>query len=157
MVLDYTIGIKGLWNSNFGYHKVKLRIDDRFRINPLGFTDYAVEVGKIWGPAPWPFLFNHNGNTSYMSDKTAFNLMRNLELLAINTLPYLFNIISMVSFSIKFPEIKKLKLREVVTFNALYSSLVNYDSHKQLLAFPQYQTSNKPALYQPYYEDKIWN
>jgi translation initiation factor IF-1 len=151
--IKYTLGVKNLWQANFGYHKLLVTIDDRIRINPIGYLDYYIEAGKIWGATPWPFLFNHNGNNSYFYDRFAFNRMNTLEF------------VSDEYFSIKvehhfdgalfnrIPGFRKLKWREVVTASALYGSMRNYDAHKQLVVFPQYIGQNiKPSLQQPYYE-----
>lgn len=152
--LDYTLGIRGLWNATFGYHKLKLRVNDRIRINPLGFTDYMIEGGKIWGAVPWPFLFNHSGNSSWFYDRNAFNLMLPLEFVSDQYAAIFIQHHFDGFFLNKIPLVKKLKWREVVTFNALYGSLVNYAQHKELIRFPQYPQNSqiKPALYQPYYE-----
>lgn len=153
IILDYSVAIKDFWNSDFQYHKLRLRIDDRIRINPLGFTDYLIDIGKIWGAAPWPMLFNHQGNTSFMYDPVAFNLMRNLEFAGDEYVAIFIKHNFDGFFLNKIPLIKKLKWREVVTFNALFSSLKNFEAHSNLLMFPQYPARNlSPALYQPYYE-----
>jgi len=150
--IKYTLGVKNLWRANFGYHKLLITVFDRFRINPIGYTDYYVEAGKIWGAAPWPFLFNHNGNPTFMYDRFAFNRMNTLEFVSDEYVALklehhfeglLFN---------RIPGFRKLKWREVFTASALYGSLRNYEAHKNLVTFPQYQNAIKPSLQQPYYE-----
>ena len=151
--IKYTLGVKNLWQANFGYHKLVMSVSDRFRINPLGYTDYYVEAGKIWGAAPWPFLFNHQGNLTFMYDRFAFNRMNTLEFVSDEYVMLkiehhfdglLFN---------RIPGFRKLKWREVFTAGALYGSLRNYEEHRKLVTFPQYQGLNiKPSLQQPYYE-----
>lgn len=149
----YTLGVKNLWQANFGYHKLVMSVSDRFRINPIGYTDYYVEAGKIWGAAPWPFLFNHQGNVTFMYDRFAFNRMNTLEFVSDEYVTLrlehhfdglLFN---------RIPGFRKLKWREVFTATALYGSLRNYEEHKKLVSFPQYPGLGiKPSLQQPYYE-----
>lgn len=150
--IKYTLGVKNLWEANFGYHKLLVTLDDRIRINPAGYFDYYIEAGKIWGAVPWPFLFNHNGNNSYFYDRYAFNRMNTLEFVSdeyVSTrVEYhldgaLFN---------RIPGFRKLKWREVFTFNALFGSLRNYEAHKNVVLFPQYGGHIKPSLQQPYYE-----
>lgn len=151
--IKYTLGVKNLWDANFGYHKLVMSVSDRFRINPIGYTDYYIEAGKIWGAAPWPFLFNHQGNTTFMYDRFAFNRMNTLEFVSDEYVTLkvehhfdglLFN---------RIPGFRKLKWREVFTASALYGSLRNYEAHKKLVSFPQYPGMNiKPSLQQPYYE-----
>lgn len=149
----YTLGVKDLWQADFGYHKLVITVNDRFRINPLGYTDYYIEAGKIWGAAPWPFLFNHQGNPTFMYDRFAFNRMNTLEFVSDEYVAIkmehhfeglLFN---------RIPGFRKLKWREVFTASALYSSLRNYEEHKKLVTFPHYAGAGiKPSLTQPYYE-----
>lgn len=150
--IKYTLGVKNLWQANFGYHKLLITVDDRIRMNPIGYLDYYIEAGKIWGAAPWPFLFNHNGNNSYFYDRLSFNRMNTLEFVSDEFISIkvehhfdglLFN---------RIPGFRKLKWREVITAGAVYGSLRNYDAHKKLVVFPQYGGNIKPSLQQPYYE-----
>ncbi|MCS6981709.1 MAG: DUF5686 and carboxypeptidase regulatory-like domain-containing protein [Flavobacteriales bacterium] len=154
VLVDYNIGIRGLWNATFGYHKLRIRIDDRVRLNPFGFFDYFIDAGKIWGAVPWPFLFNHPGNTSYMYDIRGFNLMQNLEFCADEYFSVFFSYHFDGFFFNRIPGFRKLKWREVVTGRALYASLRNFAQHRQLIRFPQPGTGEGivPAIYQPYYE-----
>lgn len=154
VTVDYFLGIQGFWNATFGYHKIRIRIDDRVRLNPLGFFDYFIDAGKIWGAVPWPFLFNHPGNTSYMYDNRGFNLMNNLEFCADEYFSVFLSYHFDGFFFNRIPGFRKLKWREVVTGRALYASLRNFEQHRQLIRFPQPWAEREivPAIYQPYYE-----
>ena len=50
------MGIKNLFNSDYNYHKLVVNVDDRIRINPIGYFDYILEYGKIWNQLPYPLL-----------------------------------------------------------------------------------------------------
>jgi len=154
ILIDYTTGIKGLWDSDISYHKLRIQIEDRVRLNPVGFFDFRVDAGKIWGAVPWPFLFNHPGNTTYMYDPRAFNLMNNLEFVGDEYTAIFLSYHFDGFFFNRIPGFRKLKWREVITANALYSSLRNYDAHSKWIQFPQQFAQNgfTPALPQPYYE-----
>lgn len=154
VVLDYSVGMRGFWNGDFAYHKIRLRVDDRVRLNPLGFFDYFIDAGKIWGAVPWPFLFNHPGNTSYMYDNRGFNLMNNLEYCADEYFSVFLSYHFDGFFFNKIPGFRKLKWREVVTGRALYASLRQFAQHRELIRFPHPGAAQGlvPAIYQPYYE-----
>lgn len=150
--IKYTLGVKDLWEANFGYHKLLITVDDRIRINPIGYLDYYIEAGKIWGAAPWPFLFNHNGNNSYFYDRMSFNRMNTLEFVSDEFISFKLEHHFEGALFNRIPGFRKLKWREVITAGAVYGSLRNYEAHKKLVVFPQYGGNMKPSLQQPYYE-----
>ena len=77
----YTMGIKGILNSQYNYHRVRLRIKHWFFISPIGWLEYEIEGGKTFSDKPLPYLLleTHPGNEAYFYNKSSFNSMNNME------------------------------------------------------------------------------
>ena len=131
---QYTLGIKNLFGSDYDYHKLSISIDDRIRINPIGYFDYILAYGKIWGQVPYPLLELHGGNETYIYDIYAYNSMNYYEFgsdeYASATIAHHFD----GFFLNKVPLIKKLKWREVVGGKAVIGSVNN--KNREQLIFP---------------------
>lgn len=132
--VQYTMGVKNFFNSDYNYHKLVINVDDRIRINPIGYLDYVLECGKIWGQLPYPLLEMHGGNETYTYDIYAFNAMNYYEFVsdeyAFANLSHHFD----GFFLNRIPLMRKLKWREVVGANAVVGT-VN-DKNKKVLIFP---------------------
>jgi hypothetical protein len=144
---QYGYGIKDLFGSDYSYHRVSLSIDDRFRINPIGYTDYYIEGGNIWGSLPYPLMTMHAGNETYTYDFYAYNMMNYYEFVSDRyATMYVFHHFDGF-FLNKIPLMRKLKWREVVSGKVLVGTVSN--KNKSMLLFPQ-------QLYElnhgPYYE-----
>ncbi|RYG08095.1 MAG: carboxypeptidase-like regulatory domain-containing protein, partial [Chitinophagaceae bacterium] len=98
-------------------------IDKRFYLSQLGFSDVTVEGAYIAGKVPFPLLAIHRANQTYAYQLNSYNLMNFLEFVsdryaAIN-IDHNFN----GFFLNKIPLLNKLKLREIVSFKAIYGGL----------------------------------
>ena len=122
--VQYNAGIKGLAGSQYNYHKVITNIIDRVRLQPLGYTDYTLEYGKIFGsPLPYILLELHPGNESYGLSYYSFNLMNYFEFVSDNYYSFSFDHHFDGFFFNKVPLLRKLKLREVVNFKGVAGTL----------------------------------
>jgi len=116
-------GIKGFAGGEYVWQKLQIGIEKRFFVAPFGSSNWTLNAGRIWGTVPYPLLEIHAANQSYFNDLYAFNLMNFMEFasdkyvslnIQHNFNGFIFN---------KLPLIKKLKLREVVSFKGLYGGL----------------------------------
>jgi Family of unknown function (DUF5686)/CarboxypepD_reg-like domain len=141
--LRYTAGLKGVLGGEYNYHNLLGSIDKRFYLSQLGYSDVTVEGSYIAGKVPFPLLDIHRANQTYAYQLNSYNLMNFLEFVSDHyvsiNIDHNFN----GFFFNKVPLIKKLKLREVVSFKALYGGLRNQNN-------PNFQS----GLYQlPVYEN----
>ena len=147
LALKYTTGLKGVLNSDYQYHKLQLVVSDKVLINPIGYSDFILETGKIFGRLPYPLLELHNGNETYSYDVTAFNLMNFYEFVSdqyiSSTIVHHFNGL----FLNKIPLMRKLKWREVGTIKGVLGSLEK--ENRTLLTMPPTISSLESK---PYYE-----
>ena len=121
--LRYTVGIKGVFNSNFNYHKVFFGIHHVLRMGVMGRLIYDLNAGKIFSMLPYPLLEVHMANRSPYYTMRAYNLMNYLEFVSDSYLSLrmqqnfeglLFN---------RIPVIKKLKWRLLATGNIVYGKV----------------------------------
>ncbi|WP_285008631.1 DUF5686 and carboxypeptidase-like regulatory domain-containing protein [Pedobacter faecalis] len=121
--LGYTAGIKGVLGGEYNYHNLRASIDKRFYLSQLGYTDMTLEGGYIFGQVPFPLLSIHRANQTYAYQLKSYNLMNFMEFVSDHyasiNIDHSFN----GFFFNKLPLLKHLKLREVVSFKALYGGL----------------------------------
>jgi hypothetical protein len=145
--LDLGYATQGILGADFNYFKTKLRISDRFRFNPFGYTDVVVDAGKIWGRAPYLFLEIHQGSQTYALDPLAFNMMNIFEFASDRYL-YLFLDHHFEGYFLnKIPLIRKLKWREVITLKSVIG-----DMRQENISMISYPGGTDPRLYRPYLE-----
>ncbi len=121
--LRYTAGIKGLLGGEYNYHNIMGSVDKRLYMSQLGYSDVTLEGGYIAGKAPFPLLAIHRANQTYAYQINSYNLMNFLEFVSDHyasiNIDHNFN----GFFLNKIPLLSKLKLREVVSFKAIYGGL----------------------------------
>jgi len=116
------------------YIKTSFRITNSFNINPIGYTNYIVELGKYWGNVPYLFLEIHQGSQTYAFDKLSFNMMRLFEFTS-DQYVYLFLDHHFEGYFFnKIPLIRKLKWREVLSMRSVMGSISN--NNLALLNYP---------------------
>ncbi|SDE23599.1 DUF5686 and carboxypeptidase-like regulatory domain-containing protein [Pedobacter soli] len=159
--LRYTAGIKGLLGGEYNYHNLTGSVDKRFYLSQLGYSDVTVEGSYIAGKVPFPLLAIHRANQTYAYQLNSYNLMNFLEFVSDHyvsvNIDHNFN----GFFFNKLPLIKKLKLREVVSFKALYGGLrdennpVSGSGIYQLPAFDNGLQRTYSLGNQPYMEGSV--
>ena len=128
-----------LIGNDYNYARFQLGISKRFFASIFGYSDITLEAGKVIGQVPYPLLFVSRANQTYSYQKNSYSLMNFLEFVsdqyASLNVEYCFN-----GFILnKIPLVKKLKLRELLTFKVLYGNLSNTnnpDSHNNLYKLP---------------------
>lgn len=130
---QYSFGIKDLWGGQYNYRKAIASVNHWFSIGVWGWMRYRVEAGKIWGTLPFPLLELHPGNESFYYDDLAFNTMNFFEFVS-DQYAQLYVTHHFDGFFLnKIPLIRKLKLREVASFNILWGSLDEKHEREMLL------------------------
>ncbi|MBO9672409.1 MAG: carboxypeptidase-like regulatory domain-containing protein [Sphingobacteriaceae bacterium] len=141
--LRYTAGLKGVLGGEYNYHNLLGSIDKRFYLSQLGYSDVTLEGSYIAGKVPFPLLDIHRANQTYAYQLNSYNLMNFLEFVSDHYVSINIDQNFNGFFFNKVPLLKKLKLREVVSFKALYGGLRNENN-------PNFQT----GLYRlPVYEN----
>ena len=149
------------FGNDYDYLKLRFGISRRFYFSIVGYTDIAAEAGILKGKVPYPLLFIHNANQTYIYQKNSYNMMNFLEFVSDRYVSlnidhsfngFIFN---------KIPLIKKLKLREVASLKMLYGGLSHENDPKfntDLFRFPS-DLSGLPTTFslesEPYIEGSI--
>ncbi|MBQ5466685.1 MAG: carboxypeptidase-like regulatory domain-containing protein, partial [Muribaculaceae bacterium] len=125
MTLTHTYMPKGFLGGDFEVNKTEFAIQKRFWFSAFGYTDVIVKAGKIWSKVAYPDLMIPNANLSYTIHPETYTLMNAME----------FANDQFVSWDVTYwmnglifnriPLVKKLKLREVLSFRGLYGSLTS--------------------------------
>lgn len=143
---NFTLGLKGVLDSDFSYQKLSLKVDDRFPINPFGYTYWVVSAGKTWGTVPYPLLDVHPGNETYFYDYAAFNLMNYFEFVSDYYLSAYATHHFDGFFFDKVPLFRKLKWREVVQAKTVWGQLSSDNVELQATPGLFYSLNKKPYV-----------
>jgi hypothetical protein len=121
--LKYALGVKGLYNSDFAYHKLMFNVSQTLKLGTLGKSEYSITAGKIFSPLPYPLLLVHKGNETVVSDPDAFYLMNFFEFVSDQWISLFFEHHFEGLLTNRIPLLKKLKLRTLLMTNWVYGSL----------------------------------
>ena len=123
--LNFKAGLKGVLGGEYAYQRVSLRTDKTFYIAPFGRSRWSMEGGAVLGKVSYPLLEIHRANQSYFFMNSSFSLMNYLEFVSDRYAVLHVNHDFEGILLNRIPLIKKLKLREVLTFKALYGTLTD--------------------------------
>jgi hypothetical protein len=158
--IQYIAGSKLLGND-YNYQKIQLGISKRFYYSIFGYSDISAQAGRIFGKVSYPLLFIANANQSYSYETNSYNMMNFMEFVSDRYVSLQIDHSFNGFFFNKVPLLKRLKLREVVTFKALYGRLgTNNDPSLQpdLYKFPL-DSNGLPLTYtleaRPYIEASV--
>jgi hypothetical protein len=137
--LNFRQGLKGVINGQYQFSRLAGLISKRFYLAQLGFTDMELEGGKIYGSVPFVLLNLPAANQSFFLQERSYNMMNFMEFISdeyasLKVTHYFNGLI----FN-KLPLFKRLKLREVLSFKALYGNLTsanNPNNNSDLYQFP---------------------
>ncbi|MFI5203994.1 MAG: DUF5686 family protein [Flavobacteriales bacterium] len=147
--VQYTLGLSGVFNSDYGFHRVVSSVTQWFNVGAIGWFKYRIEGGKFFGTLPYPILELHRGNNTYYYDEMAFNLMNLYEFVS-DQYVSAYGVHHFQGFFLNhIPLLRRLKWREVASFKAVYGSVT--DPNRNELLFP----SNLHTLNVPYMEVSV--
>ncbi len=121
--LRLALGLKDVWESDYGYQRVNFTLSDNWRIPPFGQLYISLFAGKYFGKLPYPLLEQHPGNELYVYNKYAFNMMNQYEFLSDEYFGINLEHSLGGGFLKYVPLIKKLKWRQFWTAKSIIGSL----------------------------------
>ena len=121
--MNYTLGIKGLLDGDFNYHKVSLSFSNRYRFATLGYSQVFLKVGKVFSKIPYTLLEIPRGNETVLFASNTFNQMSNFEFVSDQYVEAFWQHHFSGLFFNRIPFLKKYNWREVVGMNMMYGTL----------------------------------
>ena len=121
--INYTLGIKHLFDGDFNYSKASISLSNRIRTAALGYSQVFLKVGKVFSQIPYTLLEIPRGNETNVMASNTFNQMNYFEFVSDQYLEAFWqHHLSGLIFN-RIPLIKKLNLREIVGLNMVYGTL----------------------------------
>ena len=143
-MLRYTVGTGNIHGDYFNYHNLIFTFKQRL-FSAIGYTNYEIKGGKVFGRAPYTASFLTQGNLGILLDKYNYNLLREFEFVSDQYaqlwIEHHFN----GFFFNKIPGFSKLKLREVLIFKGLMGSFSQ--KNRDVLTVPTELTSPNKVPY----------
>lgn len=122
--LNYNLGVKDFLGGDYDYHQLTLNLSKRFYMSIVGFSDVEIEGGKTWGEGiPYLLLHLPRANQTYAYQPESYNMMNFLEFASDEYVSLKMQHYFNGFFFNRIPLLKKLKLREVVSFKGIYGRL----------------------------------
>ncbi|MBT8195375.1 MAG: carboxypeptidase-like regulatory domain-containing protein [Bacteroidia bacterium] len=153
--VNYVLGLKDVLDSDLQYQKVAIKVTDKFKINPIGYTYIIGSAGKVWGEVPFPMLEVHQGNESFFYDYASFNLMNYYEFVSDEYISLFATHHFEGFFFDKIPAFRKLKWRELAAIKLVSGSLS--EKNKEIQYDPQTVNTSDSfnSLAKPYVETNL--
>ncbi len=152
--LTHTYAPAGVLGTRWGENKTEFSVDKRWYFSSWGHLDTHIGGGHVWSRSVFPSLSIPNANLSYFYQSKAFSLLNALEFVN-DTYAELHLTYNMNGALLNYiPLIKKLKLREVIGFHAIWGRLGDRNNpakNADLLRFPA-SAGTKPMGSVPYME-----
>lgn len=149
LYVNYTLGVKGMFDSDFDYKKMQLLYRHPILVGGFGWFTPTVELGKIEGEVPLSLLSIIPGNQSYFAASNGFNLLDYYEFItdeyATLKLEHAFD----GRLFSRIPFVRDLNLREFVGFKAAYGNISSENIALSASNIPYYAPNEK--IYYEYY------
>lgn len=130
------LGVPDVFRSQYDYQKVGMRVQQRVQMGTLGYANYMVTGGKLWGAVPYPLLFLHSGNETFYYDDAGFNTMNYFEFLSDQAVSTMVQWHLEGLFFNRVPLLRRLKWREVASFKGVIGSLDAERHMEEMLFLP---------------------
>src|SRR5690606_3883950 len=123
IMLRYTKGFNGLFNSEFNYNRIQFLFAKPFLISSFGKSNVVVEAGKTFEGLPLSLLSVIPGNESYGQIPGIFSQLDYYEFVTDSYATFMLDHHFNGWIFNKIPLIKKLKIREVGFFRAAWGDI----------------------------------
>lgn len=152
--LSHTFAPKGFLNNPFALNVTEMSFNKRFWLSAFGYIDLGLKGGHVWSRSPYPNLLIPGSNLSYMLQPDLFSCLNPMEFVNDSYAQWDFTYWFNGAILNYIPLLKKMKLREAVTFKGLWGHLSdrnNPDMNPELFAFPEV-TQTQLMTNRPYME-----
>lgn len=146
-----SVARKGILGSDYDYCFTEVGFQKRFWLSAYGNANVILNAGKVWTKNSFPLLIIPNANLSYTIQYESYPMMNALEFVNDQYFSWDLNYNMNGLILNQIPLLKKLKLREIVSFRGLYGSLNDKNNPAltaDLYKFPtgSYRMGNDPYM-----------
>jgi hypothetical protein len=123
--INYSQGLKGVFNSDFDYKKIQLYYKQPLIIGAIGRSNFIIELGKTYGKIPLGLMSVVPGNQTYFSIENTFNNLNFYEFVTDQYATMQWNHNFHGKIFARIPYLRKLNLREIVGIKTVYGTISN--------------------------------
>ncbi len=121
--LNYTKGLKSLWDSPFAYEKIQFYYKYPIKISNYGIMTTSVEAGKVFGTVPLAMLAVVPGNQTYYTIPNAFHQIDYYEFVTDSYAAFHLQHNFQGKLLSKIALLKKIKMHEIVGVRSVIGSI----------------------------------
>jgi hypothetical protein len=121
--VNYSAGVKGLFDSDFDYQKVQLYYKQPIIIGAIGRTNLIMELGKTYGTIPLGLLSIVPGNQTYFTIENTFSNLNFYEFVTDQYATFQWNHNFQGKLFARVPFLRKLNWREVIGVKGVVGSV----------------------------------
>ena len=137
--LSHTFAPKGFMGNPFALNVTEASIFKRIWLSAFGCIDFTVKGGHVWSRSPYPNLLIPGANLSYIIQSDLFSCLNPMEFINDSYAQWDLTYWANGALLNNIPLLKKLKLREAVTFKGVWGHLSDRNKpslNPELYAFP---------------------
>lgn len=139
-----------LSDRRYGVNRTELSLSKLFLLPVVGALDVKASGGHVWGSTVFPELFIPNANLSYTIQPGSFALMNPLEFINSSYVSWHLTYQARGAIFRLIPGVRRLGLREIVSFCGLYGRRSAANDAARYLAFPADVSTT--SMHSPYME-----
>jgi hypothetical protein len=132
LFVNYSQGVKGLFDSDFEYQKLQLYYKQPILVGGFGRLNVITEVGKTFGDVPLGLMSVVPGNQSYFLIENTFNNLNFYEFVTDQYATFQLEHHFLGRILSRVPGLRKMNLREVVGIRGVVGTVS--DSNRNLNA-----------------------
>lgn len=151
--LSHTFAPKGFMGNPFALNVTEASIFKRIWLSAFGCIDFGVKGGHVWSRSPYPNLLIPGANLSYIIQSDLFSCLNPIEFINDSYAQWDLTYWANGALLNNIPLLKKLKLREAVTFKGVWGHLSDRNKpwlNRELYSFPvithTQEMTNRPYM-----------
>ena len=121
--LTHTAALRGVLASDYTYNRTEFSFTKRLWLSYFGYLDLFLKGTKVWNDVPYTLLDVPDASGSYTLKDQAFQLLDPVEFICNQSLTWDVNYYLNGLILNRIPVIRKLQLREFVTFRGVWAKL----------------------------------
>ncbi|MCC8172168.1 MAG: DUF5686 and carboxypeptidase regulatory-like domain-containing protein [Parabacteroides sp.] len=153
--LSHQMGFKDVLGGDYKYNHTEFSAQKRIWLSSFGHINGVVKAGKVWDKVPFPLLILPNANQSLTIQPESFHMMNALEFVADQYVSLDLTYYLKGWILNRVPGVNWLKLREVVSFNAIYGGLTDKNNPAKTPGLFLLPDGTEPLGHTPYMEASV--